>query len=203
MTLASNSLSEMILQFSSDYIQHYKDINGCLPLTEFDDQWLSPCAQEIVDDNAVFWQPTIFSSDKNTTKEEQHRLLELSTFNNIELALDVKLHTDIKTYFTTIFSENLEAECNDGMLFLLFAWNAEDFTRLQENIIGHLLMKQQLKQAETIFFAVTDEDDMIISIMNDTGEVWVERVGCKPHKKLSDSLAEFLIQLKPVIHKNV
>ncbi len=201
MILASNSLSEIVLQFSNDYIQHYKDINGCLPLTDFDTQWLSPCENEKVENNNIFWQPTDFFSTKNTDDETKNRLLELSTFNNIESALNLTLHNDIKSYFTTIFSENLEAECDEGMLFLLFAWNAEDFARLQENIIGHLLMKQQLKQAETVFFAVTNEDDMIISIMNDTGEVWVERVGCKPHKKLSNSIAEFLIQLKPVVHK--
>jgi SecY interacting protein Syd len=58
-------------------------------------------------------------------------------------------------------------------------------------------MKQKLKQAETIFFAVTDEEDMIISLDNISGEVWVERVGCKPHKKLSNSLVEFISQLTP------
>ena len=58
-------------------------------------------------------------------------------------------------------------------------------------------MKQKLKQAETVFFAVTDEEDMIISLDNSSGEVWVERVGCKPHKKLSDSLVDFISQLTP------
>ena len=58
-------------------------------------------------------------------------------------------------------------------------------------------MKQRLKQTETVFFAVTDEEDIIISIDNANGEVWVERVGCKPHKKLSDSLANFIEQLTP------
>jgi SecY interacting protein Syd len=40
---------------------------------------------------------------------------------------------------------------------------------------------------------------MIISVDNASGEVWVEQVGCKPHKKLSDSLALFISQLTPVI----
>jgi len=58
-------------------------------------------------------------------------------------------------------------------------------------------MKQRLKQAETVFFAVTDEEDMIITINNETGAVWVERVGCEPHKKLADSLAQFLTNIIP------
>ena len=57
---------------------------------------------------------------------------------------------------------------------------------------------KKMKQ-ETVFFAVTDEEDMIISIENATGAVWVERVGCKPHKKLSDSLTQFISQLIPII----
>jgi len=201
MVLKNNNLSEMILQFSKNYIQHYKDINGCLPLSELDTEWTSPCQQERIGKDTIFWQPADFFSGKDVNKKDQERLFELSTFNNIELALELTLHDDIKNYFTTIFSENLEAECDEGKLFLLFAWNDEDFARLQENIIGHLLMKRQLKQAETIFFAVTDEEDIIISIMNDTGEVWVERVGCEPHKKLSNSLIDFFLQLKPVVDK--
>ena len=96
-----------------------------------------------------------------------------------------------------MFSDSLDASCAEGDLSLLFAWSAKDFARLQENIIGHILMKQRLKQAETIFFAVTNEEDMIISLDNNTGEVWVEQVGCKPHKKISDSLVEFIGQLTP------
>jgi SecY interacting protein Syd len=84
-------------------------------------------------------------------------------------------------------------------LSLLFAWNKDDFERLQENLIGHILMKRRLKQEETVFFAVTDEEDMIISVDNASGSVWVERVGCKPHKQLSDSLAQFISQLTPVV----
>ncbi len=110
------------------------------------------------------------------------------------------LHKDIKSYFTSLYSESLDALCDEGGLSLLFAWNKKDFERLQENLIGHILMKRRLKQQETIFFAVTDEEDIIISLDNATGEIWVERVGCKPHKKLSNSLAQFISQLTPVVN---
>ena len=46
---------------------------------------------------------------------------------------------------------------------------------------------------------MTDDDDHIISISNDTGAVWVEKVGCEPHKKLADTLAGFIEQLTPRI----
>ena len=106
---------------------------------------------------------------------------------------------DIKTYFTTFYSETLHATCSEGRLSLLFPWNNDDFQRLQENIIGHVLMKRKLKQTVSIFFAVTDDDDYILSLANDSGAVWVERVGREPLKKLSDSLPDFIYMLTPDI----
>ena len=40
---------------------------------------------------------------------------------------------------------------------------------------------------------------MILSINNESGEVWVERVGCKAHKKLAESLNDFICQLTPAL----
>ena len=159
-------------------------------------QWLSPCEDaytnisteyKALPSGEVYWRPVDI--------ERGHKL----NFDNVETALEMTLHPDIKTYFTTLYSENLDATCEEGNLSLLFAWNKDDFQRLQENLIGHILMKQRLKQAETVFVAVTDEEDMIISVENDTGTVWVERVGCKPHKKLADSLAQFINTLTPIM----
>jgi SecY interacting protein Syd len=189
---ANEHLVKILQQFSEQYIVDYKKVHSCLPTVEQDEEWPSPCEQLASDKNKVvegevYWQPVVI--DKNE---------ELS-FENVESALDFSLHNDIKTYFTSFYSESLDARCEEGELSLLFAWNKNDFQRLQENLIGHILMKRRLKQQETVFFAVTDEEDMIISIDNSNGSVWVERVGCKPHKKLSDSLAQFISQLKPVI----
>ena len=60
-------------------------------------------------------------------------------------------------------------------------------------------MKTKLKQKLTIFFALTDDDDHIISLDNNTGSVWVEKVGREPHKKIAETLAEFMSQLTPRI----
>lgn len=179
------SLPETLRHFSEQYISNHQQSHGCLPKVEHDEQWPSPCEQaEAVNNEEVFWQPVAIEDES-------------LSFANVESALNLTLHTDIKTYFTTIFSDSLNATCEEGELSLLFAWNYDDFQRLQENLIGHILMKQRLKQEETIFFAVTDEEDTIISIVNSTGAVWVEQVGCNPHKKLADSLAEFITQLTP------
>jgi len=189
---SNENLVQILQQFSEQYIADYQQTHSCLPTVEQDDEWPSLCEQNAIQQSAlpqgeVYWQPVAI--DKN----------EALSFENVESALDFTLHNDIKTYFTLLYSESLDARCDEGELSLLFAWNQKDFERLQENLIGHILMKRRLTQQETIFFAVTDEEDMIISIDNASGAVWVERVGCKPHKQLSDSLAQFISQLTPVI----
>ena len=187
MTLPNTSLTESLWIFANSFVDLHEKTHGYLPVIEKDSEWLSTCQQDDFDDKIIHWRPV-------------KSLVNLS-FENIESALEITLHQDIKAYFSTFFSESIDANCEEGQLSLLFAWNEDDFQRLQENIIGHVLMKKRLKQDNTIFFAVTDEEDLIISLHNDTGEVWVERVGCKPHKKIANSLNEFILQLTPVCPK--
>jgi len=189
---SNKNLVQILQQFSEQFIADYQQTHACLPTVERDEEWSSPCEKGVVKKNShfqdeVYWRPVAIDKSE-----------ELS-FDNVESALDLTLHNDIKTYFTLLYSESLDARCDEGDLSLLFAWNKNDFERLQENLIGHILMKQRLKQKETIFFAVTDEEDMIISVDNASGSVWVERVGCIPHKQISDSLAQFISKLTPVI----
>jgi len=191
MTSTNNKLAEIITEFSQRYVSAFTAHYNHLPVTEYDEQWPSPCQHSERDEQTIYWQPV-------NIKQQDEALL---SFNNVEKALEIEIHPDIKTYFTTLYSENMAATCSEGDLSLLFAWSKDDFIRLQENFIGHILMKQKLKQSLTLFFAVTDEEDMILSVDNDTGAVWVERVGCNPHKKLSDSLVEFISQLAPLVEE--
>ena len=185
MKISNNSLNELVWNFSQDYLQAYQHRFEHLPITHQVEDWPSPCEQGIHEEEFSLWHPI--------------KLEETLTFNNVEAALEVTIHHDIKQYFTTMYSDSLDASCAEGDLSLLFAWSAEDFARLQENIIGHILMKTKLKQKLTIFFATTDDDNHIISLDNDSGEIWVEKVGCEPHKKIADTLVEFISQLAPRI----
>ncbi|WP_448549302.1 SecY-interacting protein [Thalassotalea fusca] len=179
------SVSNNLKLFAKKYVERYVDKYQHLPLVECDENWPSECIQGNNDAQTNLWQPI----------EVQEKL----SFDNIETALDINLHDDIRAYFTTLYSDSLHAACSEGELSLLLPWSQKDFERLQENIIGHVLMKKKLKQPVTVFFAVTDDEDCILSVNNQTGEVWVERVGCEPHKKLADSIAEFIEQLQPAI----
>jgi len=186
MKTSINTLAEILWDFVVEYSQEHQKSHGHLPITLLDEQWKSPCQMEMHNEESVLWQPIKVESELK--------------FDNVESALEISLHEDIKNYFTCLFSDNVHAKSADGHLSLLLPWSLDDFKRLQENIIGHILMKRDLKQEITVFFAVTDEDDLVLSIKNDSGEVWVERVGCEPHKKLADSITEYLKTITPYIY---
>jgi len=188
MKITNDHLTGLLQEFVQGYTDHYQNTYGHLPTVEVDDDWPSPCIQGSFDQQKNCWQPV--------------PVQENLSFDNIESALELTIHQDIKHYFSSLYSDTIHAKCAEGNLSLLFPWSRDDFERLQENIIGHVLMKRKLKQAVTIFFAVTDEEDMILSVLNDSGEVWVERVGCEPHKKLANSLADFIQMLTPVVPLN-
>lgn len=155
--------------------------------TIFEQDWLSPCQIGEPDESGyIRWQPVL--------REE------LVDFSDVERALEIELHPDIKLYFSHYWSNNIDAQTQRGHLQLLQAWNQEDFERLLQNIIGHVLMKRKLKQKITVFFAVTDEDDFILSVDNDSGKVMLEQVGLEAQEVLANSLSEFFEQLTPVVN---
>jgi len=48
-----------------------------------------------------------------------------------------------------------------------------------------------------LFFAITDEEDIVLSIDIATGAVVVERVGKEPHKTVAVNLSEFINLISP------
>ncbi|MRI34799.1 SecY-interacting protein [Endozoicomonas sp. OPT23] len=180
------TVRQALEHFNHEFVSAWQMKHGSLPSVEHDSDWPSPCEQkEVSDSEFVSWKPV--------------ESLKALDFSNIESALSVNIHPDIQSYYTSFFSANLPAQTSDGQLELLFAWSPEDFERLQENILGHIWMKRKLKQPETVFFAVTDNDDVNLVIINETGEVWAEKVGKKPHRKIADSLVVFLQSIEPVV----
>ncbi|EWH11928.1 SecY interacting protein Syd [Catenovulum agarivorans DS-2] len=149
---------------------------------EYDCEWTSPCVNKVDEAQGLCsWQPI--------QREQSVNL------DNINQALSLELHPDVVAFYCSFFAPTLDAEFAGNQLNLIQAWNAQDFTILQENIIGHLLMKQKLKQAPTVFIAATDDDQYIISVDNQTGAVMLEMVGRNPQRQLADSLASFILQL--------
>ncbi|MCL6271426.1 SecY-interacting protein [Sansalvadorimonas sp. 2012CJ34-2] len=187
MQFQNHPVAQTLHSFQSKFLKQYQERHHSLPEIEHDQEWCSPCEQFEADNGAlVTWKPTPCSDDL--------------AFDNMEHALGFELHLDIKAFYASFYSGNLSAKTVDGELELLQVWNQDDFTRLQENLLGHIMMKQKKKQAVTLFLAVTDHDDIIISMQNDTGEIWAESVGKEPHKFLAQDLASFIDQLTPVVN---
>ena len=175
------SICEQLDNFVSSYVENTS--KGVLSIP-FDNEWPSPCYnKEGKQGEIVPWQPV--------------RQAQPLSFENVGSALKLTLNSDYCEYFTRYFSNNLIAKAPQGECELLQVWNEEDFERLQQNLIGHLLMKQRLAQAPTLFFGLTDEEDFILTVVNETGEVALEQVGTEPKEILAPSLADFLSTLTP------
>jgi SecY interacting protein Syd len=79
---------------------------------------------------------------------------------------------------------------------LLQTWSEEDYLRVQENLIGHLVMKRRLKQSPTLFIATTDSELEVISVCNLTGEVVLEQLGTEKRSLLAPDLEQFIAELQ-------
>lgn len=198
------TISEQIDKFVSSYVDAANE-SGLK--VAYEANWPSPCLEQTATIGAlapsegemVSWAPKM----QNRTQDEmyegtQGRMQERqNSFENVENAMSLSLHPDFCEFFTRYYSANFTATAEQGQCELLQVWNDEDFEGLQQNLIGHLLMKQRLKQAPTLFFGLTDEEDFILSIINDTGEVALEQVGKEPQQIVAPNLAAFLASLTP------
>lgn len=167
-------------------VTQYIDINtanNSTLLTEYDHDWPSPCLlQEAVDGQMVPWQPVLQAPPLS--------------MHNLSQGLEMQIDPQFAAFFSRYYSHDLPAIADRGELLLLQIWNEEDAERLQKNIIAHVLMKRRLKQRETLFFALTDQDDFIISVENSSGNVVLEQVGKEPQEVLANNIAEFLATLQ-------
>ena len=93
----------------------------------------------------------------------------------------------------------MQATFRGETLTLLQTWSADDFQRVQENLIGHLVTQKRLKLSPTLFIATLDSDIDVISLCNLSGEVIKETLGTRQRTVLSSDLADFLNQLEPVL----
>lgn len=181
----AESLEKQFDIWIESFQSQYQEQNKAMTV-EFDEQFISPCQQsEPNQEREIEWKPVLRD--------------DLADFSGVEHALELTLHPDIKSFYGRYWSEHLNAQSTRGQLQLLQAWNLDDFDRLLQNLIGHVLMKQKLGQRITLFLAVTDEEDFIITMDNENGNIMLEQVGLEPRETLADNLAEFLSQLTPVI----
>ncbi|MDE1190460.1 MAG: SecY-interacting protein [Pantoea sp.] len=175
--------ADALRDFTDRYCAQWRQNTGHLPASSELLGVPSPCIQTTLDDR-VLWQPQPFTSP--------------ATLAAVECALDIELQPAITAFYTTQFAGDMAARFQQQSITLLQVWSEEDFTRLQENLIGHLVMKRRLKQSPTLFIATTDSEQDVISLCNLTGEVILEHPGSKKRQILSPEIQMFLNELQPV-----
>lgn len=169
------------------FITEWLDLHTDAPPTvAFDPQWPSQCyeSSSLQAGEQVAWLP-------------QKQTVACDVFTRLGEALETTIHPDIITYYTYLWSDHLSAKAPDGDLVLLQVWNEEDIERLRANLIGHAMNKAKKKRPLTLFFACTEPDDGILSLLNEDGSIWLEYPGQEPVKKIAENLCDFLSQLSP------
>lgn len=133
------------------------------------------------------------------------RLLAATTFegegnvNAVERAFDIMVQPALHAFYTTQFAGDMPAQFADEKLTLLQTWSQDDFRRVQENLIGHLVTQKRLKLPPTLFIATQENELEVISVCNLSGEVIKETLGTRNRIVLAATLAEFLTQLNPLL----
>jgi SecY interacting protein Syd len=166
------------------------DQNNDALTIEYEPDWPSPCYQLSTLDKEqpesgtpIAWQPV---------KQDSQDM-----FERLATALDIEIHPDIISFYSTFWSDHLSASTSDGELTLLQVWNQADMERLRANLIGHAIAQKKQKIEISFFFALTSPDDGMLCINNETAQVWYEHPGKKPIRKIANSLSEFINSLTP------
>ncbi|WP_019211550.1 SecY-interacting protein [Yersinia massiliensis] len=178
------NISTALNSFTQRYIDLWQQNTGHPPASKELYGVPSPCIVE-TQDNEVIWLPQPFVADAN--------------LNNIERALEIQLHPDIHEFYTCQYAGDMMADLGDHRFNLLQVWSEDDFIRLQENLIGHLVTQKRLKLSPTLFLATTESEMTMASFCNVSGNVVLEEFGRSKRTLLASNLTHFLDALRPVL----
>ncbi|CAK9884356.1 MAG: Protein Syd [Candidatus Erwinia impunctatus] len=178
-------VAEALAIFTQRYIQHYQCECGHLPVISLRNDAWSPCLQQRLNDDQITWS--------------SHSRCEENDLSSVEDALELVIQPSITAWYTSQYAGDMDAKFCGRPCSLIQIWNNDDFIHLQENLIGHLVMKRELKQSPTVFIATLESDFEVISVCNITGEVILETLGKKQRCTLAKDIPAFLDQLHPLV----
>ncbi|MET6759087.1 SecY-interacting protein [Pseudoalteromonas sp. NCIMB_1079] len=177
------SVALLIEQLHQTFSENILKNTTKYPLIAHDEQWPSPCEVGEVDEQGnIQWQGA--------------RQQPAGSLNDLASALELDFPKELSELYGHMYGGSILASIDGHQVELLQAWNEEDFNLLQQNITGHVLMKRKLKQPETVFIGLTDQDDLLVSVLVHTGEVCLEFVGKKTHHALAPNINVFLKALE-------
>lgn len=179
-----NLTGQSLQAFTQRFCDAWVALTGHEPESEALYAIPSPCITQTLD-QAVRWQPQPFIGE--------------AYLAGVERALEISLRPEIHAFYTTQYAGDMPALKGELALTLLQAWSENDFKRVQENLIGHLVTQRRLRLSPTIFLATLQDDREVVSVCNKTGCVLLEKLGTQQREILADSLDQFLAQLHPVI----
>ncbi len=189
----NHELITALWDFSTLYVQSWQQAHNSLPIAEGYENLPSPCcvfkgalSSEQKDHSyeaKVRWQPI---------KREQ-----FADFSNVEQGIGLTLHSDIKTFYASQFAADMPVLFQGEHLVLIQVWSDEDLTRLQENILGHLVMQKRLKNEPSVFIASTKDERELISICNTSGKVIKEKIGTNERVVIAKQMVDFINVLIP------
>lgn len=150
---------------------------------EADPEWPSPCEYGTPDENGeVHWKPAAMDTAPD--------------FGSLEAAIGEALHPDLKSFYGSYWSGEVQARHGKEVVLLKTVWNPEDLSRTQKAIASHVRSRRAaLGGTATVVVASTDSD-FFYSVDNTTGEVLLEEPGFPPHGITAPSLGEFLTALR-------
>ncbi|EKB8121778.1 SecY-interacting protein, partial [Salmonella enterica] len=148
--------AQALKAFTTRYCDAWQEKHGSWPLSEELYGVPSPCIISSTRD-AVYWQPQPFEGEENV--------------NAVERAFDIMVQPALHAFYTTQFAGDMPAQFADEKLTLLQTWSQDDFRRVQENLIGHLVTQKRLKLPPTLFIATQENELEVISVCNLSGEV--------------------------------
>lgn len=173
-----------LTRFTASYVECWKMKTGHEPASEQLYGVASPCIVR-TENESVFWLPQPFGAEPSLA--------------NVERGVNISLREEAVSYFTAQYAGDMAARFGELELSLIQVWSDEDFVRLQENLIGHLVTQRRLKLSPTLFIATTDSEMEMVSLCNLTGEVVLEHFGTAKREILAASLALFLEKLIPEV----
>jgi len=177
-----DQVSQALRVFTQKYIAYWQTRTGRPPASRALLGVPSPCVVD-EDEEQVYWLPRQPEGDL--------------TLAGVERALELQLQPGAWAFYASQLAGDMLASFNGRPLELLQVWSEPDGIRIQENLIGHLLMQKRLKLPPTLFIATTDSELTLVSLSNLTGEVMLEEIGRKSRSVLAPTLRDFLDGLEP------